>query len=158
MKTIWFTVGIALVCAASATQAQQHAVADAEEVEVYTKAVSALLVSPQSSGDFYLAGRIVGEGFRLISSSAPEEVRAEMESAGYRVELAELAENGLWQVPRGSLFFMLRPINWWPGGKIAVFSLYVGSGTDDLKEVAFKFRKEESGWVLIEKGPAESGS
>ncbi len=124
---------------------------------MYTKAIAALLGAADLAAPFYMAARVHLERGRLLSSTAPEAVSRELAEAGYSVEIAELAENGLWQVPRGALFVMLRPIEWWPGRKIARFSIDVGSGASDLKEVAFKFRKgEDQGWVLIEKGPAES--
>lgn len=130
---------------------------DREAVEVYTQAIAALVGAADVAAPFYVAARLHIEGGRLLSSTAPEAVSRELAAAGYSVEVAELAENGLWQVPRGALFLMLRPIEWWPGRKIARFSIDVGSGASDLKEVAFKFRKgEDQGWVLIEKGPAES--
>lgn len=150
-----------LAFAAQPGRSQEHVAptshADAETVEVYTKAVSALVGPPDSAGYFYLASRIRTEDARLRSSETPEAVGSELSQAGYSVELAELAENGLWQVPRSALFLMLREIAWWPGRKIARLSIDVGAGTDRLQEIAFKFLKEEgTGWVLIEKGPAEN--
>ncbi len=130
---------------------------DPEEVKVYAMAVAALVGPPDAAAPFYIAARVHIERGRLLSSTAPEAVSHELAEAGYSVEMAELAENGLWQVPRGELFLMLRRIEWWPGRKIARLSIDVGSGARDLKEVAFKFRREKGqGWVLIEKGPAES--
>ncbi len=129
---------------------------DPETVEVYTKAIAALVGAADVAAPFYVAARLHIERGRLLSSTAPEAVSRELSEAGYSVEVAELAENGLWQVPRGALFLMLRRIEWWPGRKIARFSIDVGSSANDLKEVAFKFRKgEDQGWVLIDKGPAE---
>ncbi len=130
---------------------------DSETVEVYTKALAALFGPPDSAGHFYIAARIRTEGARLRASETPEAIGAQLTQAGYSVDLAELAENGLWHVPRTALLVMLREIEWWPGRKIARFSIDVGTGAGPMREMAFKFLKEEgTGWVLIEKGPAEN--
>lgn len=151
------SLAIAVVLAVPVNVRGQPSHADPEAVTVYTKAITALVGGADFAAPFYIAARVhLGSG-RLLRSTAPEAVSHELAEAGYSVEIAELAENGLWQVPRNELFLMLRRIEWWPGRKIARFSIDVGSGASDLKEVAFKFRKEEDqGWVLIEKGPAES--
>jgi hypothetical protein len=129
---------------------------EADRIELYTQAIASLVGPQASAGAFSVASRLGAEGGRLIVSEIPEVVVARLAEAGYDAELAELAENGLWQVPRGTLFVILREIEFWPGRKIAVFNIDVGS-PKKLEEVAFKFRKEEDvGWVLIEKGPAEN--
>lgn len=151
-----------LACLGTPTMLGAQAPQDAESEEdraaiaVYTQAIGALVGPPDSAGAFHLAERIHRNGGRMRSSHLPEVVVGRMAESGYEVRLAKLAENGLWQVPRGGLFLMLRDIDFWPGGKIARLSIDVGNDATDLKEVAFKFRREEAGWVLIEKGPAEN--
>ncbi len=128
----------------------------ADEVELYSQAIVSLVGPPSSAGAFAIAERVRKAGGDLAPSDVPEAVVARLAEAGYRAEVAELAENGLWRVADGALFLVLREINFWPGHKIAVFSVDVGSPAN-LDEVAFKFRREEDvGWVLIEKGPAEN--
>ncbi len=160
MRLTWLVIGVVLLAPVNAMAQEPEASShDSEEIEVYRKAITALLGAPDSAAPFQLAARIGADRGRLLSSPAPEVLIAELTRAGYDVGLAELAENGMWQVPRTHLFVMLREIEWWPGGKIALFSIYVGTRATDTQEVAFKFRKEEDqGWVLIEKGPAESQS
>ena len=138
-------------------RASQHEDVDPEAMEVYTKALSALLGSPKEVGLFYLADRLGGQGGRVIRSPLPEAIGEALNKAGYEVLMAELAENGLWRVPRGQLLVMLREIEWWPGKKIAELSIDAGAGAANMKEIAFKFKKEDGErWVLIEKGPPES--
>ncbi len=158
MKLAWLVMVTVLAAThESPAQTLEDPSPDPDEVAVYTQAIAALVGAPQTAGVFYVAGRLRINGGRLLSSPAPEAVSRQLAESGYSVELAELAENGLWQVPRGSLFLMLRKIEFCPGRKIAMFSIDVGSGIADMREMAFKFRKEKGEcWVLIEKGPAEN--
>lgn len=163
MRLHVLVIAALLVATANATpqtpepQGLEHTDVDPEAVELYTKALTALLGGPKEVGLFYLADRLRGEGGRVSRSPLPEVIGEELNEAGYEVQMAELAENGLWQVPRGQLFVMLREIEWWPGKKMAEFSIDAGAGATNTREIAFKFKKEDGEhWVLIEKGPPES--
>jgi hypothetical protein len=155
-RTIGCLATLAFAAGSLSAQTAETSAEESEAVEVYTGAIAALLGAP-GSGTAHLAGRIRGEGARIISSPVPDRVAERLREDGYRIEIAELAENGLWQFPRGQLFLMLREIEWWPGRKIAVLSIDVGNNLRELREVGFKFKKENQRWVLIEKGPAEGG-
>lgn len=124
-----------------------------EAVHLYAEAVKAMLGRP---GTAYVAARLRGAGTRLMRSELPERVVESLAGDGYGLEVAELAENGLWQFPRGGLFLMLEEIQWWPGRKIAVLNIHVGNSSTELREVGFTFRREGESWRLIEKGPAEN--
>ena len=125
-----------------------------ESIELYSRAISALL-GDLDGGDVYLANRILGEGGRMTASEVPEAVAESLREAGYQAWISELAENGLWQFPRGALFMMMREVRWQPGHKLAEFSIDVGPSVNQLDEVAFRFKKTDDGWTLIEKGPPE---
>lgn len=155
MKLFWLAMA-ALVIPLEATAQSTD---DEESLELYVQAVRALLGDVHESvGTFYLAAAIRGEGSRTITSDLPESVVDSLTEAGYRAELAELGENGLWQVPRNQLFLMVRQIDWLSGRKLARFSIDVGSGGQINEEVAFTFLRDEAGkWALVEKGPREGG-
>lgn len=150
----WVTLcALAVTPAAAQTEGSPTPVEAEDAVAIYTTAVQALL---GEAGPAYIAGRFRREAGRLASSPIPERVVEELAGAGLEIELAELAENGFWQFPRGQLFLMLEEIEWWPGRKIALFSIWVGSDVNELKEVAFTFKRGEEKWILVEKGPPEN--
>lgn len=130
--------------------------ADPDAVRLYALALQDLVGEP-AAGSFYLAEAILGEGGRTISSEVPEAVALELAGSGYRVELAHLAESGLWDVPQRQLFLMLGALQVLPGRKLARLRVLVGSGSRLGETVAFTFRREEGKWVLVERGPAEEG-
>lgn len=130
--------------------------ADTDAVRLYTQALRDLVGEP-GAGTFFLAEAILGEGGRTISSEVPEAVAVELAGAGYSVELAHLAESGLWDVPQRQLFLMLGEIDVLQGHKLARLRILVGSGSRLNETVAFTFRKQDDEWVLVERGPPEGG-
>ncbi|NIR44419.1 MAG: hypothetical protein GWN99_00660 [Gemmatimonadetes bacterium] len=155
MTACWMFLATLALAPGAVSAGASAQTTDTEAAELYARAITALLGEPTAAGTFYLAEDVLGEGKRTISSEIPEAVAGELGDAGYRVELAHLAESGLWDVPQRQLFLMFGQLEILSGKKLARLTLSVGSGSRLDEEVSFTFRKEDGQWVLVEKGPPE---
>lgn len=127
---------------------------DPDAIRLYAGALRDLVGEP-AAREFYLAEAILDEDGRPISSKIPEAVARELNGTGYRVELAHLAESGLWDVPQRQLLLMLGQVEMMSGRKLARLRIRVGSGSRLDETVEFTFRKQDGDWVLVERGPPE---
>lgn len=153
-ETVVMMAALSVLAAPVRAQTDRPDAERTTSIELYTRGIAAMLGEPDG-GAFYLADRILGEGGRLAASDLPEDVAQSLRKAGYQARISSLAENGLWQFPKGALFMMMRELHWQPGRKLAEFSIEIGPSIDQLDEIAFRFKKTDEGWTLIEKGPPE---